>query len=266
MDEPKPKPYTLEPVKGGRLPEHAKLLSAALQDLMDNLGPYVLASLAQTLVVLPIVFIFIFVIYAVIGVGAMVGVGAIIGIGSAVGEEYAGIVMIVGQLLMFFAMFVAIFGMAAGLGGLLAPLTASLFRAVVKHQRGQGALEFGSVFTTITENVGAVIMVQMLLAIGVLVGLMFCYLPGIAFGFATAFAAPLVFIHHRSPMEAVTIALNHTKDNLTWHAIWFAMMLVVGIAASYVPILGPAFLLALQVRAYREIFGDGEEPVIHVVA
>ena len=266
MDEPRPKPYTLEPVKGGQLPEHAKLLAGALQDLIDNLGPYVLASLAQTLIILPVVFVFIFVIYAVIGVGAVVGIGGMIGLASAVGEEYAGIVMVVGQLLMFLAMFATIFAMAAGLGGLLAPLSASLWRAVAKHQRGEGKLEFGSVFSTVTENVGSVIMVQILLALGVSVGLLFCYLPGILFGFATAFAAPLVFLHRRTPLEAVTIALNHTRDHLTWHAIWFAMMLVVGIAASYVPIIGPAFLLALQVRAYREIFGDGEEPVLDVVA
>lgn len=266
MDEPKPRPYTLEPVKGGRLPEHAKLLSAALQDLIDNLGPYVLASLAQTIIVLPIVFVFIFVIYAVIGVGAVVGIGGMIGVASAVGDEYAGLVMVVGQLLMFVLMFATILAMAAGLGGLLAPLTASLYRAVAKHQRGEGKLEFGSVFSTLTENVGSVIMVQLLLALGVSVGLMFCYLPGILFGFATAFAAPLVYIHRRTPLEAVTIAFNHTRDHIAWHAIWFGMMLVVGIAASYVPILGPAFLLALQVRAYREIFGDGEEPTLEMVA
>ncbi len=266
MDAPKEKPYTLAPVKGGRLPEHAKLLSAALQDLMDNIGPYVLASLAQTVIVLPVVFVFIFVIYAVIGVGAVVGIGGMVALASVVGDDYAGLVLGLGQLVMFFAMFLTIFAMAAGLGALLAPLSASLYRAVVKHQRGEGKLEFGSVFSTITENVGGVMMVQVGLSLAVMVGAMFCYVPGIAVAFLTAFAAPLVYVHGRTPLEAVTIAVNHTKNHLAWHAIWFAMMLVVGIAASYVPILGPAFLLALQVRAYRELFGDGEEPVLDVVA
>lgn len=266
MDAPKEKPYTLAPVRGGALPEHAKLLSAALQDLMDNLGPYVLASLAQTLIILPIVFVFVFVIYAVIGVGAVVGIGGMVGLASVVSDDYAGLVLGGGQLLMFLAMFATIFAMAVGLGALLAPLSASLYRAVVKHQRGEGKLEFGSVFTTITENIGSVMTIHVGLTLMVGIGAMFCYLPGIALAFATAFAAPLVYVHRRTPMEAITIAMNHAKSHLAWHAIWFAMMLVVGIAASYVPILGPAFLLALQVRAYRELFGDGEEPVLDVVA
>jgi hypothetical protein len=39
-------------------------------------------------------------------------------------------------------------------------------------------------------------------------------------------------------------------------------MIGLGMVASYVPVLGPIFLSALHVRAYREMFGDGEEPVL----
>ena len=38
----------------------------------------------------------------------------------------------------------------------------------------------------------------------------------------------------------------------------FALSMV----ASYVPVLGPAFLMALHVRAYRSMFGDGPEPML----
>ena len=73
--------YPTGPSPGGNLPDIGKLLSDTFAEFGDHIGPYLLAGLGFTLVLMPITFVSVIGAYVGVGVGmfGLVGLAAVVG-------------------------------------------------------------------------------------------------------------------------------------------------------------------------------------------
>jgi uncharacterized membrane protein len=264
------KGYSTDPEPGGRLPEVGQLLSETMAEFMDKIGPYILAGLGLTVVVVPIAFATIFVAYFVIFGGmlgiSMVGIGVGAGIAENVNEGAGAFVMLVSQLLAIVVPLGAFVVLLMAMLALMAPLHASLVRAVAEQQRGGKELDFTSAFSTAGRDVAKVLIGAALITGLALLGALACYVPALAVTFLFGFVGAMVALHGVAPVTAMRANLRHALDHLWWHVLFGALYLVVLMVGSYVPVLGTMFVVAFHVRAYRVIFGDGEQPALEVAA
>jgi len=262
----KPKKYKLEPEPGGEFPDINSLFNETLAEFQDNMNVYVLAGVGQLIVIMPVVLIGVFALYA----GMAVGMGGVMFLGVAVGGllmEYVseGLGVVVMMLTQFLAILVPIAVLllfVQGIAAIIAPFNASLIRAVARHQRGEKELDLAGVFSSIGQDVPKVIAIGMMLSSMSMMGLCMCYLPALAVPVVFGFATSLVAIHRMSAFQGVKTAWSHFMAHLPWHATFGAIYVGLSMVAAYVPVLGPAFLLALHTRAYRKVFGDGETAVL----
>jgi hypothetical protein len=257
----KPKAYHVGRLEGGELPELGKLVSDTFAEFGDNIGPYVLAGLGLYLVTIPIALVAVFVGYFVGGVG-FVGVALVGGvIGSVVGDNVdqglGALVMVGAQLLSVAVLFLMIGVIIVGIVGLLAPINASLARAVAAHQRGEKPLELQSAFSSMGRDVVPVIVVTSAVTLLAVVLALFCYFPALAVTVLFPFAGTLVALHGDGAGAALRKAFAHARANLGWYVPFGLLFVVVTMVGANVPVVGPAFLVALQVRAFRHVFGDG---------
>lgn len=148
---------------------------------------------------------------------------------------------------------------------LTAPMTASLHRAVWQYMQTGEKLTIGAPFSTIGQDVVRVVIFQLGLLTAVIIGSLFCYLPGIAIAGLLMFAGPAVYIHRMPIGAAIGLSVRHVQREPGWHLGLFGLAFVVSMVLSYVPILGMALLMTvhplLVLKAYRAAFGAGEEPV-----
>lgn len=254
----KPKPYRYAREDGGKIPDVGQLLSVTTAEFTDNIGPYALAGLGQLLVVLPVTFIGIIIGYIAMMVAMMFGMAGSTLLGAGVGGDAGGAVAGIGTLasmgLGFFVLFLVIALMMA----VIAPVSASLHRAVAAHQRGEKVLELGSAFSMAMQDLVPVLLVAILYGSIVTFGVLLCYLPGIVAMIVFGFAGPLVYIGRRGPVAAMALSMRHCIENINFYLPFGGIYFVIMMFAAYVPVIGPMYGMALHVRAYREIFGDGE--------
>lgn len=254
------------PLPGGEVPDPMEIFQETFKEFSDDMMPYLLAGLGQMAVLFPLMFLLFIVLYfAIFGTvfgGMIVGVFAAVAAAETLGEEAVGPVILLTYLGMFVVLFVLIFGLSAMLGALIAPLNASLMRRVAQHQRGERTLDFAATFSDAKENLVPTMLVTVLTSILVMAGIFLCYIPGIIAAFMLMYAGSLVYLHRESPVSAVTTSAQHFMANLSFHGLYSLLYFAAAMVASYVPILGPMFLLALHVRAHRTIFGDGEIAVL----
>lgn len=254
------KPQVIGKLAGGRLPPHGELLSATLEDFMGNLAGYVMAGVVLFAVRVPVTFIGIFFMYFVIFAVMIGGMIAAAAVASAFPADMTDLIMSIGSLGTGLATFVAVMAVMGGLIALLAPLVASVTRAIAAYQRGDSQLDIASAISTITQDLSGTIGVALLLVGLSLVGFLLCYLPGFIVLILGGHAAALVHHHHLRPMAAMRLSAATVMANPGWHLIYWLMIMALSMVAGLVPLLGPLFLVALSIRAYRELFGDGPEP------
>lgn len=178
--------------------------------------------------------------------GMLIGDEAITALGSMAG--------LFGSI--FFAMML--------LMAVIAPLTASLHRAVWNYLEKGEKLTISSSFSTVTQDLGRVIAFQLLVICATMIGAMMCYLPALIVGAALMFAGPAIYIHRLGIGEAVSLSIRHTQRNPGWHIGFFGISFLITIVLSYIPILGGLMLMTVHpmfvLLAYREVFGAGERP------
>jgi hypothetical protein len=263
---PPPKKYTREPLPGGHLPNIGELFNETLAEFQDNIGPYALASLGHTLVVMPLVMVAIFGMYFLMIMGffggTMVSVLAGVVVSEVIHPDLGALVMGVGYLLSMVLPFLAIFFVIGLMIGVMAPLQASLVRAVAAHQRGEAELDLSAAFSTVTQDLVSVLIAGTLLGTMTTVGVMLFILPGLLVPVFFGFAMGLVAINRRGGIEGVRMALQHALGHMEWHVTFGVLSIGLTMIASYVPIIGPAFAVAFHVRAHRQLFGDDVEPVL----
>jgi len=258
-------PVVREPLDGGVEPDVGAVLNATIADFTDDIGPYVMASLGHTLVLVPIIFAAIFIFYIVFFVllmGGSVGLAVVaVMITELLGEAAGGLSMLGSQLIMIFGMFVLFFAFISGIAAITAPLNASLTRSVAAYQRGEGTLDISAAFSSAGQDIVKVVMVSVVMGCLALVLVSMCYIPVLIIPLMFGFTTAMVSLHRLGPISAFTTSLAHFQKHPKFHLMFGALTLALNMVASYVPVLGPAFMVALHVRAYREMFGDGEEMV-----
>jgi hypothetical protein len=260
------KTYTRGPEPGGTFPSIGDLFNETVAEFSDNMSAYIMAGLGQVLVLVPVLIVGMFAIYFLM-FGGMFGVilGGV-GIGALLAEmvnEVLGIsVIFASYLLSFLVPIVILMGGVGILITVLAPFNASLLRAVAAHQRGEKDIDIPGVFATLNQDLGNVIGVGILLGMLTVLGLSLCYLPALLVTLVLGFASARVALHRKGPFESLQTAASHFSAHISWYVTFGAVYIGLSMVATYVPILGSAFLLAFHTRAYRKVFGDGETAVI----
>ncbi|MBW2254152.1 MAG: hypothetical protein JRI25_06080 [Deltaproteobacteria bacterium] len=234
----------------GQLPDVVKVLTDLLGDLQANVAGYLLAGLGYMLVAFGMVFVFIALL-----VGFMV-IPMIIG--AALGSEELGAIL---------AMVGMLFGYVVGLLLLVtvsAPFMASLARAARAHLEGDQPLGFVAAFGHLGTDIVQVLLLSILQMALVLIGMMFCYLPGLLVSLALGFAFPALIVHRLSAISAIQLSFGHVRRNLGWHLGFWGLGLAILFVAQAIPLVGVMFGLpfyvAYQLKVYMLVFGSGPEP------
>ena len=250
---------------GGETPALGELFKLTMDEFMKNIGPYALAGVGIMLASIPVVFIAIFVGYILMVVGIF---GAMFGVTAAaiaiLPESLMFLGPIAGGLLTIVVIFMGMTLLVSSVNALLAPFNASLSRAIAAHQRGEEELTIKAAFSSMTENLVSVIGTAIVLSLLATVLAAFCYLPMLLVPLFLAFAPGLVALHGMKALDAVKHAGGHAKLHLKWHGLYMLAFIGANLLASNIPVIGPAFMAALHVRALRMLFGDGESPVLTV--
>jgi uncharacterized membrane protein len=217
-------------------PAIGSLISELLADIQARFVDYFLGGLGVGLVVLIASVAGVFLLY-----GGMFG-GMFLGL--SLGDED----------LMFIGMMAGMSGGIFLMVGLLllvtAPLHASLGRAMDRHLAGEETLDLKAPFSSWNQNLAGV---YTFVAIHTLIGLfltLLCYLPGIIWYAVTDFAWCWVVLDGDGPMEAIQKAIRHFQENLVWHLLYVAVLFVVFMLMSYLPLVGP-FLAPSMTMAWR---------------
>lgn len=220
-----------------------------MQEFLRDLGPYAMAGFGYMVVLLLAVLLMMGPIFGGIGVSIALGAAGQEGGGGAELGAIPAVLIAAGSL---FAVVLMLTVTAA--------CTASLMRGIAAHQRGEVALRFGSAFASARQRLGAT--VGAMLAVGslTLLGMLFCYLPGLVVAFLLWLAWPLVVLHQSPVGVALRLSLAEVRSDLGWHLRAFGFYLLINLVAQYVPVLGPIFAQAFLVRVYRELAGDDPAP------
>ncbi|MEQ1506497.1 MAG: hypothetical protein ABMB14_29990, partial [Myxococcota bacterium] len=201
-------------------------------------------------------------------------VGVFVGLFAVYGGMFVGMVpgMVLGDddltaVGMLFGLaagtFGLVFGFAAILGAVLAPINASLHRAVWRALETGESLKIDAAFSTARQDLGRVVGFALVSSLLMLVGLSMCYLPAIVVGAALMFAGPAIYIHRLTIPDAIRRSVGHLSSNPGWHLGMFLVVMIATMVLAYIPLIGG--LLAATIHpmlvliAYRSEF---PEPMI----
>lgn len=251
-----------KPCPGGEFPEIGTLLSESFAEFSENIGPYALGGVSRMVIVFPIMFLAIFLFYFVLFALMMVMVVAIALVAATLPEELAVLGALLVELLSVVGFIIVMLLFAMGLGGIVAPFNASVLRAVARHQSGEEELGFSAAYSTATRDVISVVASIVLITTVTLLGACLCYAPALIASFFLVFSFSFVVLHRLGAIEAIGASINHVRRHLNWHVGFFGIYFAILMVSGYIPILGPMFATAFFVRAYRNIFGDGEQ-IVH---
>ncbi|MEL6349564.1 MAG: hypothetical protein AAFV53_41055 [Myxococcota bacterium] len=247
---------------GGERPDLSELLSETMNEFTENLSSYAMAGLGQMLILFPVILITIFGLYIALGLGVVGMIVGGAGLAAVLPEDLVALGAVLGPFIMISVIGIGSIAAIGLVTAVTAPLHASLVRAIVAHQRGEQPLEWTSAFSTLTENVSAVIFGALTLTVLSILLAMMCYLPALLPLIFLTFAPSLIAIHGHGAMDGLRLAAQHARAHLGWHATFGLIGFVMLMVASNIPVIGPMFVVAFHVRAYRRVFGDGPEPVL----
>lgn len=222
-------------------PEVLELLRELAGDFQKRFATYFLGGLGIGLVTLPLTFVAVFLLY-----GGMFG-GMVPGI--MMEDEDIMLGGMVGGMLL------GLLAMVAMLVVVLAPLQASLARAMVAHFDGEEDLSLGAPFSTATEGLPNLLTFTVVHTVVGFVLTLFCYLPGIVWYALTDFAWCRVVLDGESAVEALGNAIAHVREHPVWHLTYFVILVAAALIVSYIPLIGtflaPSVTIGWRVYAYR---------------
>lgn len=94
---------------------------------------------------------------------------------------------------------------------------AGLIRGALGITEGR-SFQVGEVFKT--DRIGPVVVTSLLIAAGVFVGYLLCFLPGIAFAIASSYSLYYVIDRDMAPVDAIKASITLVKDNLGNALVW----------------------------------------------
>lgn len=168
----------------------------------------------------------------------------------------------------------AVMGMGLGLGllfpailaatVLVAPMIASLHRAVWRSLLHGEKLTIGSALSTFGQDLGKVLAFNVLSGVAIFAGVLLCYVPGLIAMALLVFAGPAIYVHRLGVGEAIGLSIRSAQDEPGWHLGFFALSFVIVLVLQYVPIVGMMLYYTAHtlfvLLAYRELYGDGDLP------
>lgn len=263
---------------GGRIPDLSALVQQTVDDVSGNVGPHLLAVVVVTACGLPIgviagVILWIGVFGTLLGgavlelvLMAVSALGAVglesLGVPAAVAGGGAALVVIASIPLPYLAAaLLAVVGFSA-LGVVLSPLHAAWQRAVARDQRGEGELDPRAIPGLVGQDIGSVLLCSAVVTTVVTLALVTTG-PGALVPMALLGAAPPLVSLHRVPWWralhlSARYAVRQPRLAIGSQAGFWALSFVAGA----VPLLGPAFLTSLYVRAWRAQLGDGPDSTL----
>jgi uncharacterized membrane protein len=124
------------------------------------------------------------------------------------------------------------------------------------------AVTIGSFFRP--RNLGAVFLTALLVGVGVGIGTIACFIPGIIFGFLAQFAIPYVVDRSLSPVDSIKASIATTRSNiggslLSW-LVQYVVVLVGELLCGVGLIAALPISLLIQVYTYRKLSGGQVVP------
>lgn len=123
-------------------------------------------------------------------------------------------------------------------------------------------MSFGAAFRTAQTGAGSAAGVAVLVILLTLLGVVLCYFPALLVGLALVHALPLVALHRRGAWQSLGMSYQVVRQDLGFHASFYGILVLLHMICHNIPVVGTMFVLAFHVRVHRELFGDGEEPVL----
>ncbi len=236
------------PTAPGALPDVVEVLTEVLQDARDNLVGYLLSGVGVMVLAVGIV----------VAVMVLFIAGAIV---PAVLTQVLGMPAELGTVLTLLAMLatyvLAIFGIVL----VTAPMSASIARAVLAHQRGEAPLGVTASFSDLFTDLGQVLLLTLISGVLSFVGMLFCYVPALLVSLALGFAFPAIIVHRKGAIAAITLSFQHVRDHFQWHLGYWGLGLAILFIGQAIPLVGPMLSLPVyygyQLKMYTLLYGDG---------
>jgi uncharacterized membrane protein len=175
------------------------------------------------------------------------------------------VAVVVVNIALHFTLGLALTSIAPFVGSILAQipgqiLLVGLLRMAFKQIRG-GKIEIGDAFA-FSDIVVPAAVATILTSLGVMIGAVFCIVPGLVLGALWLFTFPLVADRRIDGVEAMRTSWNALKDEWLMALVFLlvlAVMMAVGLALCGVGVLvtGPVALLSLALL-YRGYFPEAE--------
>lgn len=237
-------------------PDVGTILQQTVDEYGKNIGPYALAGLGHLLYSVPVVLISIVALYVSLLIGIFGTVIASAGVATAMPRDLEAIGAIVASVGTVGVFFLILFTFVLIMNMLMAPVNASLMRAIAKQQRGEEQLSIASPFNTALQDLVPVLGAVLVMGVLTLVLSLFCLIPALLVPLLFSFAHGLIALNRTGVIEALKSSAAHARENLGWHAFYLLIHWALSMVANNVPVLGPTFMAALQVRATQALFGD----------
>lgn len=220
-----------------------ELLPQWFEVYKKDFAAFILASLGIMAVTVPLSFAMVIGLYAAIFVGMVPGM--------AMEDEGVLLLGMLGTTVLGTVGMIAVFILV------LTPIQASFTRAVDAHITHGQPISIGAAFSTITEDLGRVLGYAVLHTTLMVVGLMFCYLPGLLFAVVTSFAWQHVVLGKKGGMEAIKESIAHVQAHAGWHVAYIGITMAMALIVTYLPLVGyfiaPGLLTGWQVFVYRKV-------------
>jgi len=109
-------------------------------------------------------------------------------------------------------------------------------------------------------NLGAVIVTSLLVGLGVFIGSILCYVPGLIFAFLTQYSLYFLIDRNLSPVDAIKASIDLVRNNLGPTIIWYlvsVLIITVGAAVCGVGLLVAVPLVLLgTAHMYKTLTGQ----------
>ena len=95
------------------------------------------------------------------------------------------------------------------------------------------------------DNLGPVIVASILVGLGVMIGSILCYIPGLIFGFFSSYTLYFLVDQNLAPVDAIKASFNFVNKNLGSTIIWYLLSLVIMFVGEL--LCGVGLLVAIPV-------------------
>jgi hypothetical protein len=145
------------------------------------------------------------------------------------------------------------------------PWTNGQYRAMLRYQRGEIGMSVTAPLAEAATDLGSVFALTLMTMAITFVAMLACYVPALFVGALVGLAFPGIVVHRLGAVAAVSQSIRHARQFPGWTFAFWGIGFVILLVGGQVPILGPMLttpiFLAFQLRAYRQIYGDGDAPV-----